>query len=70
MAARKTAAIQLKLRLRPDLHKQLKRAAAKSGRSLNAEIVRRLERTFDFEEFRNITSGFEDFDDTTKESDK
>lgn len=38
--------IKTQLRIPPELHEQLQRAIANSGRSMNAEIVVRLERSF------------------------
>lgn len=37
---------EVKLRLKPRLHRRLVRTAALSGDSMNAEIVKRLERTY------------------------
>ena len=41
---------QLKLRLPEDLKDKIAKAAEKSGRSMNAEIVSRLEQSIDFED--------------------
>jgi predicted HicB family RNase H-like nuclease len=38
---------KLTLRLPPELHQRLKPVAVDNGRSLNAEIVQRLRRSFD-----------------------
>jgi hypothetical protein len=42
--------VQPKLRLPESLHHRLERAAEKKGQSLNAEMVERLERSFEREE--------------------
>ena len=46
---RKPATIQPKVRLPEDLHKKLWRAAQKGGRTLNSEMVRRLEHSFELD---------------------
>jgi hypothetical protein len=46
MTLRRKAAIQPKVRLPEELHKRLWRSAEKAGRSLNQEIVDRLEASF------------------------
>ncbi|NIC37193.1 Arc family DNA-binding protein [Halomonas desiderata] len=38
---------QYKLRMPPELHEQLKRAAKENHRSMNAEIIARLQSTFE-----------------------
>jgi hypothetical protein len=43
---RKTKTAQFKLLLRPDLHTRIRKAADKGGRSLNAEIEKRLDESF------------------------
>ena len=45
----RTAIVALKLRLREDLRRQLASEAKKHGHSLNREILRRLERSFELE---------------------
>jgi hypothetical protein len=43
---RKTKTAQFKLLLQPDLHAMIRREARKAGRSLNAEIEKRLQESF------------------------
>jgi len=50
MAAPKQTDPQFKLRLTPEVKANIERAANKSGRSMNAEILWRLERSFMTEE--------------------
>lgn len=50
MATPKQTDPQHKLRLTPELRDKLERAADKNFRSFNAEILNRLERTFEVEE--------------------
>jgi hypothetical protein len=45
MARKPTDTVQLKLRFSEALRRRLERAAAREGRSMNAEIIHRLERT-------------------------
>lgn len=47
MAGMKNDYFRSQLRLSEDLYEQLKEAAARNGRSLNAEIVARLEASFE-----------------------
>ena len=47
MARKKTAIVNLTLRLREDLRRQLEREAKQKDQSLNAEIVSRLEQSFE-----------------------
>jgi hypothetical protein len=49
MARKPTDIIQLKVRMRERLRAQLEREAGRQGHSMNAEIVRRLERSFEEE---------------------
>jgi hypothetical protein len=49
MARKPTDPVQLKLRFYEKLRRQLERAAANNGRSINAEIVHRLAESFDLE---------------------
>lgn len=55
---KRTAEIKLRIplmtRLKTDLHKRLVRAARDNGRSLNAEIMTRLEESFDIAELRQV----------------
>jgi len=61
MARKPTDTAHLNLRYPEALRRRLERAAKKSGRSMNTEIVERLERSFrreDFEKFQDfITEG-------------
>jgi hypothetical protein len=50
MAKKPTDTVQLKLRFPEALRRQIERAAAKQERSMNAEIVHRLEQSFSKEE--------------------
>jgi hypothetical protein len=47
MARKPTDDVQLKLRFKEALRRQLERAAADNNRSINAEIISRLESTFE-----------------------
>ena len=49
MARTKTAIIQLKVRMREDLRKRLEQEAKKAAHSLNQEVVRRLEESFEID---------------------
>jgi hypothetical protein len=50
MAKKATAIVPTMLRMREELRKRLEREAKKSGRSLNAEMVGRLEQSFTIDE--------------------
>jgi Arc-like DNA binding domain len=54
-----TAIVGLKVRLREPLRKKLEVAAKKKGVSLNAELVARLERSFEAEPLEEITRRLE-----------
>jgi DNA-binding FrmR family transcriptional regulator len=57
MPARKpTDIVNLKLRFREELRRRLDKEAKKSGRSLNGEIVARLERSLEANEMRTAVS--------------
>ena len=47
---RKTGRAQVGLRVSGDMQRRLERAAKKNGRSINSEIIERLERSFEFED--------------------
>jgi hypothetical protein len=51
MAYRKSL-IQVKFRLRQDILRKLEREAKRQDRSTNDEIARRLERSFDYDDWR------------------
>jgi Arc-like DNA binding domain len=51
MARKPTAEVQLKLRFSESLRRRLEREAARNGRSMNSEIINRLERSFDTTNF-------------------
>jgi hypothetical protein len=46
MARKRDDTVKLVLRLPPQLHRLLRRAAAKSNQSLNSEMIRRLDDSF------------------------
>jgi type III secretory pathway component EscV len=46
MARKPNDTVQLNLRFSEDLRRRLEREAARSGRSMNAEIIQRVEQTF------------------------
>ena len=50
MAKKSTAIVPTMLRMREELRKRLEREAKKNGRSLNAEMVGRLEQSFTIDE--------------------
>ena len=52
MARKLTDTVQLKLRFGEKLRRRLDQEAKERGRSLNNEIIRRLERSFDYDEWR------------------
>jgi hypothetical protein len=52
MGRKATDLVQLTLRLREDLRRRIEREAKKDDLSLNNEIVRRLERSFDYDDWR------------------
>jgi hypothetical protein len=47
MARKRVDTVKLVLRLPPALHQRLGRAAARSNQSLNSEMIRRLEQSFE-----------------------
>ena len=49
MARKRDDTIKLVLRLPSALHRRLERTAARAKRSLNSEMIQRLEDSFDFE---------------------
>lgn len=53
MKRARTAMVQTPVRMREHLRAKLATAAASSGRSLNSEIIKRLEQSFDREGFLN-----------------
>jgi hypothetical protein len=59
---RKTEIVQVNLRLREEFRQQLVRAAEKSGRSFNQEMVHRLEESFTHEAWGDIKKHTETLD--------
>jgi len=59
MARKPTDEVQLKLRFPEALRRKLERAADHEGRSMNTEIIRRLERTFAVDESAEGTNVLE-----------
>ena len=51
----RTALVQLKIRMREPLHARLEDAASRRGVSINAEVVDRAERTFDYQDLLGET---------------
>jgi hypothetical protein len=52
MGRRPKDLVQLTLRLREDLRRSIERTAKRDGRSLNEEIVRRIEESFSYGDWR------------------
>ena len=49
MARKRDAVIKLNLRLPEALHRRLERIAARNNQSLNSEMIKRLEKSFNYE---------------------
>jgi len=56
MAKRAADIVQVKVRMRADTHAALHREAEKRGQTLNAEILRRLEQSFELDEIKETTA--------------
>jgi Arc-like DNA binding dprotein len=61
VARKSTDIVKLQLRLSEALRRKLERAADREGRSMNTEIIRRLERTFAVDESAEGTNVLEYF---------
>jgi Arc-like DNA binding domain len=59
MARKPSDVIQIKIRVREDLRRQLKQAANKADRSINSEMASRLENSFNLPKLNEITGKLE-----------
>src|SRR6516225_12167633 len=59
MARKPSDVIQIKIRVREDLRRQLEQAANKADRSINSEMASRLADSFNMPKLNEITAGLE-----------
>ena len=59
MARKPSDVIQIKIRVREDLRRQLEQAANKADRSINSEMASRLANSFNLPKLNEITAGLE-----------
>jgi Arc-like DNA binding domain len=60
MARKPTDTVIFSLRMREELRRQLEREAKRQERSMNAEIIQRLEGSFHREEERDLAAGLDE----------